>query len=99
MINSLRNYIVTCNLVSDSFLNKSKGDCIAIFSPDADPYSQFTYQPLHLSYSKINVNSNINKIVISFFKQDGTPCNFKGGNPNAMPESWFVRLRLTNVLS
>ena len=99
MINSLRNYIVTCNLVSDSWLNKQKGDCIATFSPDADPYSQFTYQSLHLSQIKINRNSKIDKVVISFFKNDGTPCDFKGGNPNARTETWYIRLRLSNALS
>ena len=101
MINSLRNYIVTCNLISDSWLNKRQGDCIASFSPDVDPYSQFTYQSLHLSHIPINRNSKIDKIVISFFKQDGTPCDFQGGNHNegVVPESWYVRLRISNVLS
>ena len=99
MLNSLRNYIVTCNLVSDSYLNGNRSNAIAQFTPDTEPFSQFTYQPLHLSHLAINRNTKIDKVIISFLNQNEKNCDFTGGNEGATPESWTVRLRLSNNLS
>ena len=70
MLNSLRNYIITCSAVSDSYLNGNRGDCIALFTPNTVPYSQYTYEPLHLSHLPLNVNTTLNKIIISFLNHE-----------------------------
>ncbi len=98
MLNSLRNYIVTCNLVSDSFLNSNRSNAISQFTPNAEPFSQYTYEPLHLSHLGINRVSKIDKVIITFLNQEEQYCDFTGGS-DGIPESWTVRLRLCNVIT
>ena len=98
MLNSLRNYIVTCNLVSDSFLNGNRSNAIAQFTPNTEAFSQYTYEPLHLSHLAINRNTKIDKVIITFLTQDGNFCDFTSGN-GRNPESWIVRLRLSNIIT
>ena len=98
LLNNLKSYIITCNLVSNSYYNSNTTNVIANFTPkNTTPSTSYRYEPRHLSRARLNRNNIVDKVVISFYNQNMKPCDFTGGVTGATPYPFNVRLRISSI--
>lgn len=98
LLNSLKSYIITCNLVSNSYYNSNTTNVISNFTPkNAIPSTSYRYEPRHLSRCRLNRTNIVDKVVISFHNQNMKPCDFTGGVTGATPYPFNVRLRISSI--
>ena len=98
-LNSLKSYLVTCNLVSNSYYNSNTTNIIANYVPkNAVPNTYYKYEPRQLSRIKLNRSNIVDKVIISFYNQDMKPCDFTGGT-GMNPVPFNIRLRISNIIN
>ena len=75
-ITDIHSVLISCSLVSSSYLNGSPNDVIYGFSPNKSPGFLLSIKPNNLIYGRMGKREEMSNITIHVTDQDGRPIDF-----------------------